>query len=160
MFLHLSTGTTGLLLAGCLQGELPATDPPTGTEPNMSTPAPGDCQAVEQPLPTPTAELEPEPYPDYPEELTPSTATSFARAYERAYWHNWVVANDGMAGTDEVTFEGLHVPSWATSEHRAGYIVGVTGELKTADSQPRHTAGAPTPTRAPYLDLPFSAGTT
>lgn len=105
----------------------------------------------------PTAELEPTPYPDYPEELTSSTATSFARAYERAYWHNWVVANDGLAGTDEVTFEGLRVPAWATSEHRDGYIVGVTGELKTADSQPRPTPGAPTPTRAPYLDLPFSS---
>lgn len=64
-----------------------------------------------------------------------------------------------MPGTDEVLFEGEEVPGWALLDYRNGFIVGVTGELKTADTQqPTYeTPLSETATQVPYLDLPFSA---
>jgi hypothetical protein len=98
-------------------------------------------------------------YPTYPDTITRDTATSFATAYEEAYWHNWVVGQDQMAGTDSVSFVGPSVPEWAFIEYREGFIVGVDGMVRTADAEPPPdvTPGSETPTPLPFADLPFSA---
>lgn len=168
-------GTVGITIvtfsAGCTQGQQPRDDrSPAASSPEASpasaapsygieTPVTGECEPIEPPMPTSTKELEPVEYPDYPDGLTVESAKSFASAYERAYWHNWVVVTDWMAGTDEVSFEGGGVPDWAVDEHRQGYIVGVNGELQTADvhSPPDRTPGTESATPVPYLDQPFSA---
>lgn len=163
--LRLGAAAFSVAVAGCTSASEPA---PTDTETNPSasetpaeygvtTPAPGECEEQHSPTPTVTKELEPRAYPDYPSELTANSTRRFVAAYERAYWYNMVLAR--YAGTDEVRFERYGALDGAVIDHNDGYIVGVAGELKTADTQPppEQTPNSETPTPVPYVDLPFSA---
>lgn len=134
-----------------------STEPPETY--GITAPDPRNCEAQSSPTPTATKELAPVAYPTYPDSITRATAPSFAIAYEEAFWHNWVVRTDWLAGTDEVVFDGPSVPDSAIIEHREGFIIGVEGMLRTADAEPPPdvTTGSETPTSVPYLDLPFSA---
>lgn len=86
----LRTGSLGslALLAGCISSG-------GDGQPSSATPDRYDCDEVRSP-PTPsgTDEIDPKPYPDFPSELSRSTATEFARAYERAYKHNEILARE------------------------------------------------------------------
>lgn len=167
--LRFSTLALATGLGGCTSESKPlastSTPSPTAsrTEPpeafGITTPSPGECEEQASPTPSATKELAPATYPSYPDEVTGDTAAAFAVAYEEAYWHNWVVRKDWMAGTDEVVFDGPSVPQEARMEHRNGFIIGVTGVLRTADvhTPSDQTPATETSTQVPYLDAPFSA---
>jgi len=162
----------GSALAGCSgagSGDSPNTDDgstgnttspgPTATDTATppfagETPAPGECDAVDRPTPTPTAEgLEPMAYPDYPDSLTAEAAESFVDAYERAHRHNEFLADEFVRGTDEVTIEG-GVPTGMVTEYENGYVVGFDGTMYTSDNRQPETSTA---TQAPAGNFPVGA---
>lgn len=143
----LRLGIVGTLaLSGCLQ--------PHDDSSEVETPVPGECEATPWPMPTPTAEgLQPRTYPAYPESSTAATAEQFAMDFERAYRHNAFLAEGFLPGTDDMT-TSTDVPYWAVIERPRGYIVGVTGELRTGDTQqPANVTGTP----ASFTGAPFAA---
>lgn len=152
-----------VLLAGCtrvdsLDGPSAVTDSPTsesstptsalaGTTTDsygIETPVPGECEAFQPPMPTPTPEgQDPESYPTYPSTLAETTAETFAEEYEYAYRFNEFVTEKASRGYDE-----LQVPLGAvrTIAHRDSFVVRVDGELLFADSEQPEDAGTPAPT--------------
>lgn len=158
-------GGISVQLAGCLSdgrgamNSSPTANPPSPTAsppPRVApveTPAPGDCTAEDPPRPTPTGEgLVPLPYPPYPESLTLDAADTFASEYERAYQHNQTLARFAESGTDDISIWSS-VPDFARYDTPRGYVVGATGELKTADVN----TATPPRTQAPYGTKPFTA---
>ncbi|NHN59667.1 MULTISPECIES: hypothetical protein [Halorussus] len=111
----LRTGALGSLglFAGCVSSG-------GDGQPSTTTFDGYDCDGVQSPpSPAGTDEIDPEPYPDFPAELSRSTATEFVTAYERAYKHNEILArernltyvhvgNVGVSGAEE-TDEGFVV---------------------------------------------------
>lgn len=134
----------------------PSSPPSTTTARSLpyDAPPPGECRALDPPVPTPTAEgLEPQEYPTYPASITEEAARSFASEYERVYQFNSFVAEDFIRGTDDILI--VHgVPNWAMREEDRGFVVGVDGRLSSGDlQQPEDWTGTP----APHLDAPFGA---
>lgn len=73
--------------------------------------------------------------------------------YERAYRHNAFLAERFLRGTDDIT-TSVDAPYWASNEYRRGFVVGVTGELRTGDTQqPPNVTGTP----GPFTDSSFAA---
>ena len=127
------------------------------TESSAATP-PDECSAEPRPQPTPTKEgLQPKAYPTYPEQLSLESAKRFAVAFERAYQHNDFLENKFIEGTDEIDFN-IGVPRNEYEEVSNGYIIHVTGELKTSDTKRSHnnSSESPSETAAPSLDEPFN----
>lgn len=129
--------------------------PPTPTEVHsFNTPAPSKCDPYKPPSPTPTSEgLEPRSYPVYPSDISEVAAKDYATEYEAAYQHNSFISEEFIYGTDEITIL-RHVPEWTISDRSKGYILGVSGEIKTADTEQPEGS---TDSQAAYLDSPFSA---
>lgn len=138
--------------------ESPSLSPTTSPSPaRSSTPtATTECEAVELPRPTPTAQdLEPLSYPDYPGSLTAETAREFAAAFERAYQHNRFLA--GNPGGTDVVLADAGVPDGFVIEDGDGYLVGVNATIATEDNRRPASTGTDTPTAAPSYDGEFAA---
>ncbi|PSP79710.1 hypothetical protein BRC81_04200 [Halobacteriales archaeon QS_1_68_20] len=142
-------------LAGCLDGATGPNDKTATDERSFDTPAPGECEQVSRPQPTPTNEgLQPRKYPSYPQSLDKDAAKQFAEEYERVYQHNYYVAEEFIHGIDDIS-TGAGV---ARAVEDAGeYFVGVNGRIDTADLEQPEGTGTSTPSPAATSSSSFAA---
>jgi len=144
-----------LSVAGCSGPDEPGQTPSLSPSPSPSPTT--ECEAVELPGPTPTAEgIEPLSYPDSPESLTAGTAREFVVEFERAYQHNRFLAEGFIGGTDTVLVDA-GVPDGFVVEDDGGYFVGVTASIATEDNRVPGGTATSTPTPAPSYDDEFAA---
>lgn len=171
-------GTTGL--AGCLSGsEGSATSQPTETDehgttaqstadtasasptsptdtgPDVSTPAPGECDSVEPPSPS-TGEGLPDPkqYPERPELIERDAVTSFIEAYEVAYRFNQrlaALAADGAC----VSYLDMSASELTVADIENGFTGSVTTRGSYTGTSCPAATGTDTPTPLPHVDLAF-----
>lgn len=114
---------------------------PTHTQYEIETPAAGECEVDTPPNPPPTRELEPRPYPQYPEDITWDTAVTFAKEYESVFQYNTILIEEPPT-VDEVTMN-ISPPSLYVRKLQNGYVVGLDVDVRTADV--RTPTASPTP---------------
>ncbi|MFD1512098.1 hypothetical protein [Halomarina rubra] len=138
-------GATATMLAGCLASNDPPADAspssaPSPTPTPVSTP-PGDCSALELPDANPSDHgVESLPYPDLPSELDDERAATFAKQFERAWWHNDVLDDRSAVGNLGVT---VLVDDVAPRSDGVGFVVTTSGEF-VFDYPPGNESGTAT----------------
>lgn len=148
-FLHSGWVAVTIGVTGCSQ--LTGNSPDSKESPT-NDPSKIECKVTEFPQPTPTKEgLRPKEYPEYPNELSEDSTARFAEQFEEAYQYNQFLTDLFPEGTDELHIIG-GVPEWGIREHESGYLVGVQGQVKSADTH--HPANS-TKTAAPSGTRPF-----
>lgn len=110
----------------------------------IETPVQDECEPIQPPMPTSTAEgLEPKSYPKYPNEMDETAAKTFAEEYEYAYRSNEFVTEKASRGYDELQ---VLLGVVRIFDHYDGFVVRVDGELLFGDSEQPEDAGTPAPT--------------
>lgn len=127
--------------------------------PSLGTPSPGNCTEAPRPHPTPTQEgLEPQSYPEYPDQIRGRSAKHFALDFEFAYQYNSFLTEDFIPGTDEIDIP-VGVPEDGVTRAANGFTVAVNGTLFTGDRRqdPGEPDATETESPAPALMDPFGA---
>lgn len=127
--------------------------PTTDSSPNISTPAPGECEAETVPQPSPSDGLpDSKSYPEKPTEIDPVPVEIFLAKYETAYRFNRRLAEIASAGNCLSYLDMSVTESTVTRVSN-----GVTGEIVTRGSFTGttcpETTGTDTPTPLPHADL-------
>lgn len=161
--------------AGCLSGgdgpDAAGTAPPTdestdtpsvtptstrprtdATSPDVTTPAPGECEATAPPYPDSYEGLpDPKPYPAKPDAIEPDQVDQFLRDYENAYRFNTVLA-DLVAEGACITYLDAPVEESSVSTASDGVVGSVETRWSfTGDTCPDAT-GTDTQTPLPHAD--------
>lgn len=172
--LAICAGTAGSVLAGCLSNSSDSTpaersspsqtaspaagsSTPTVPAPDVTTPAPGECEAASRPHPETADGLpDPKPYPDKPAAIEKAPVRAFLEAYETAYRYNRRLAEITSTGNCLRYLDMSVDESTVTSVEN-----GVTGEVVTRGSFTGGTCpgttATETPTPLPHADLAFES---